>query len=225
MFYKRKLIDWGFDEDLLTYIPNFIDSECYECDTTPGNYFLYLGRLSEEKGVSTLIKAASLSNADLVVAGTGPMEQELKSLGAKTRSSRIKFVGYVSGPSLRQLVRGARALVLPSEWYENAPISVLEAYASGTPVLGADIGGIPEMVKREETGDLFPSGDTEALASLLAKFQNMSPGILKTMGQASRTFVEEEFSRQRYADAMLDLYESLRTTTSTVRIPTHGRPD
>ena len=107
------------------------------------------------------------------------------------------------------MIRAARAVVLPSEWYENAPISILEAYALGKPVIGADIGGIPEMVREGETGMLFPSGDSQKLADTLHSFQNLPTIELEDMGRQGRAWMETSFSSKRYQQSLLQLYSSL----------------
>jgi glycosyltransferase involved in cell wall biosynthesis len=121
----------------------------------------------------------------------------------------IEFLGFVSGEPLWKLVREARAMVLPSEWYENAPMSALEAYACGKPVLGARIGGIPEMVREGEIGALFVSGNVEELTGLLARFAAMPDEQISAMGQAARVYVASTFTAVRYLREMLSLYADL----------------
>lgn len=208
LFYKQKLMEWGWPEDQLAYIPNYVDLTAYEPRFEPGDYFFYFGRLALEKGVATLIRAAALAGVKLKIAGTGPEGDVLKKLAAES-GGEIDFLGFVSGEPLWQLVREARAVVLPSEWYENAPMSVLEAYACGTPVIGARIGGIPEMVREGETGLLFESGNVEELATKLRECADMPDSRLSGMGSAARDFVAHTFTSERYLNEMLELYASL----------------
>lgn len=127
------------------------------------DYVLYFGRFSEEKGIGTLIKMCrELPEVSFVFAGTGPMEEELGGI------PNINNVGFQSGDALEKLIREARFSVYPSEWYENCPFSVMESQMYGTPVLGSDIGGIPELIRtgtaaEGATGELFRSGDKEEL--------------------------------------------------------------
>jgi glycosyltransferase involved in cell wall biosynthesis len=207
-FYKQKLMEWGWPEQKLTYIPNYVNSAAYSPRYVPGDYFFYFGRLAMEKGVATLIRSAAQAKVKLRIAGTGPEGDALKTLAAEVGGD-IEFVGFVSGEALWNWVREARAIVLPSEWYENAPMSVLESYACGKPVLGARIGGIPEMVKTGETGMLFESGKADELAGLLRKIADMSDDAVAEMGQAARTFVSREFTAERYLNEMQALYASL----------------
>jgi glycosyltransferase involved in cell wall biosynthesis len=211
-FFRKKLMEWGWPTEKLVYIPNYIDCEKYSPDYNAGKYFLYFGRLAPEKGVDTLIRATGQAGIRLKIAGTGPYEQDLKIL-ADGVGSKIDFLGYCSGEKLWTLIRNARAIVLPSEWYENAPISILEAYASGKPVIGARIGGIPEMVKDKETGFLFESGNMMELSSILAGVQKLNDRTITEMGHASQNYVRAAFTSQRYLEDMLKLYHSIGITS------------
>ena len=208
LFYKQKLMEWGWPERQLAYIPNYVDAAAYTPHYEPGDYFFYFGRLAMEKGVATLIRAAAQAQVKLRIAGTGPEGAALKALAAEVGGD-IEFLGFVSGEPLWKWVREARAIVLPSEWYENAPMSVLEAYASGKPVIGARIGGIPEMVREGETGALFESGKVEELAGLLRQFADRPDNVVAEMGRATRHYVSTTFTRQRYLNDMLALYAEL----------------
>lgn len=212
LFYKQKLMEWGWPEQQLAYIPNYVDAAAYTPRYEPGDYFFYFGRLAMEKGVATLIRAAAQAKVKLRIAGTGPEGDALKALAAEVGGD-IEFLGFVSGEPLWKWVREARAIVLPSEWYENAPMSVLEAYASGKPVVGARIGGIPEMVKEGETGELFESGNMKELATLLARFSTMTDTQVTAMGEAARVYVASTFTAERYLREMLGLYASLGVQT------------
>ena len=100
-------------------------------------------------------------------------------------------------------------MVLPSEWYENAPLSVLESLAMARPVIGAQIGGIPEMVREGQSGWLFPSGDVARLADRLRTVADLPDAAVQQLGDGGRELVRTAFSRQGYIDAILGLYRSL----------------
>jgi glycosyltransferase involved in cell wall biosynthesis len=206
LFYKNKLEEWGWPSQKIVHIPNYVRSEEYIPCFRPGDYFLYFGRLSLEKGVSTLIRAAVSSGTKLKIVGTGPIEGELKGLA---RGSNVEFLGFKSGTELWNIVRDARAVVLPSEWYENAPMSVLEAYALGKPVIGANIGGIPEMLEDDETGWSFESGNSDDLSRVMRQVSGLSPRSIEEIGGACRKLVEEEFSAHRYSASMQSLYSEI----------------
>ncbi len=207
-FYRAKLIEWGWPEQQLAYIPNHVDPDNYTAHPRPGDYFFYFGRLAQEKGLATLTRAASKVGVKLRIAGTGPEADALKSL-ASDIGGETEFLGFIAGESLWKLVREARAIVLPSEWYENSPMSVLEAYACGKPVIGARIGGIPEMIIEGETGALFESGNIEDLAGLLRRFADMPDSRISEMGAAARDHVCSNYASRRYLSSMLELYASL----------------
>jgi glycosyltransferase involved in cell wall biosynthesis len=203
-----KLIQWGWSPDKFIHIPNFVALEQYNPCFDTGDAFLYFGRLSREKGLATLIRAAAIVGTPLRIAGTGPDEKVLKDL-AVSLDAKVEFLGYLSGSALHAAICSARAVVLPSEWYENAPMSILESYALGKPVIGADIGGIPELIRDQETGFIFHSASEHALAEILQKVAGLSVGHLSDIGRCGRDWVEGTFSREKYRDRMLSLYRTL----------------
>lgn len=132
---------------------NFIDKVEYK-DTKKKDYVLYFGRFSEEKGIDTLVNVCKeLPDIKFVFAGTGPLESKIDNV------SNIENVGFQKGEALEKLIREARFSVHPSECYDNCPFTVMESQTYGTPVLGANIGGIPELIKVGKTGELFESGN------------------------------------------------------------------
>lgn len=207
-FFMEKFIEWGWPRDKFAYIPNYVDASRFEPAYETGDYFLYFGRLAPEKGIATLMRAATAAGVTLKIAGTGPIEAELHSLQAELAGD-IEFLGYRCGPELHTLIRNARAVVLPSEWYENAPMSVLESFALGTPVVGARIGGIPEMVIEGETGWTFESRNAAKLTALLSRLVAMPRASLAQTGRTARNHVETHFNRAAYLQATLDLYAKL----------------
>ncbi len=207
-FYIEKFKEWGLGDQCFRHLPNFIEPQRFVPQFEPGNEVLYLGRLANEKGVATLVRAAALANVSVGLAGRGPMEPALRRLVEENRAP-VRFFGFCAGDALHTVIRNARAVAVPSEWYENAPISVLEAYALGKPVLGARIGGIPELVRENETGWTFESGDVESLAAALRRIADASSDELSRLGRTARTWVEQEFTSTRYTARMLDLYRDL----------------
>jgi glycosyltransferase involved in cell wall biosynthesis len=207
-FFMEKFIEWGWPRDKFAYIPNYVDSTRFEPAYDGGDYFLYFGRLAPEKGVATLMHAAKAAGAKLKIAGTGPIEAELHALQAELAGD-TEFLGYRSGKELHALIRQARAVVLPSEWYENAPMSVLESFALGKPVVGARIGGIPEMVIDGQTGWTFESRDVDDLTALLSRVMGMTHSQVGDAGRLARNHVATNFNRAGYLQATLDLYASL----------------
>ena len=164
-FMAQKMAQGGFNSKTLVSLCNFIDIDKCKKDTyEKENYYCYVGRLSHEKGVKTLIKAAQKLPYKLVIIGGGPLSDELKN---ETTNTNIEFVGYKQWDEIKEIVSKARFSVIPSEWYENNPLSVIEAQCLGTPVLGARIGGIPELIENNVTGMTFESRNVNDLTSKL----------------------------------------------------------
>jgi glycosyltransferase involved in cell wall biosynthesis len=207
-FYVEKLQQWGIARTSLHHVPNFIVTERYVPEFSPGTDFVYFGRLSPEKGVATLIRAAASAGCRLRIAGTGPQAEALHALAAELGAD-VTFLGYLTGRALHDAIRSARAVVLPSEWYENAPMSVLESYALGKPVIGARIGGIPELVLERRTGLTFNSGDAASLTVAMREIADMADHDVTALGRAGRKWVEHEFTDTRYRDRVVEIYRAL----------------
>ena len=207
-FHTNKLVEWGLPREKTRYLPNAVDVSQLRADYTPGDRFVFVGRLSEEKGLLTFVKAVAEAGSKATIVGTGPQEDELRQTVDATGAD-VEFAGYQTGDALFDIVRGARALVLPSECYENAPVVLLEAYGVGTPVLGSNLGGIPELIVENETGLLAQAGDVDSFATALKRYDDMSDADVATMGEAGRAFVEANFGREQYLQGLLDIYAEL----------------
>lgn len=207
-FHISKLVEWGWPRERFSHVPNFVDAERMQPHGAPGRAFIFFGRLGPEKGLATFVRALALAGAKGWIVGSGPDEERLRQLVAQTKAD-VEFLGYRTDEVLFDAIRGARAMVLPSECYENAPMSVLEAYALERPVIGAAIGGIPELIREGETGAVFQSGNAEALAERLTDFMQMSDDEILAMGKAGRRWVEEDFTAVRYRERLLDLYRDM----------------
>ena len=214
--FMRDSVTRRFPIDKITVIPNGVDTESTRVSDEDGNYVLYIGRLSPEKGIETLLEAHAgiAEHVPLVVAGTGHMERDLR-----VRFPRARFVGHLSGTDLEQTIRRASLVVVPSNCYENCPMSVLEAMAFGKAVVGSEIGGIPELVVHGETGLLFPAGDIAALQRCLTDLMG-NPELRRNFGVAGRKRVEESFSLVRHNTALMRLYERvIESSKGVVRPP------
>jgi len=218
-FYLDKFSEWGFPREQFRYVPNFVHPPAYQPGYEPGEAFIYFGRLTPQKGVATLIHAVAEARTPLLIAGTGPEMEAMQSLAARL-GAPVRFLGHLSGSMLHDTIRSARAVVLPSEWYENAPMSVLEGYALGKPVLGARIGGIPELVREDETGVCFESGSVASLVEALRKIAALPGGRLAEMGRAGRGWIEQDFTLEMYRQRILSTYRELG-----VRVPGSSSAD
>lgn len=174
-FMAEKMSQGGFRKDKLKVLCNFIDVEkCRKDDYSKDDYYCYVGRLSHEKGVATLIEAAARLPYKLKVIGGGPLLEQLKIKNEQLKGN-VELLGYRQWEEIKEIAGRARFTVIPSEWYENNPLSVIEAECIGTPVLGARIGGIPELIEEGVSGMTFESGSADDLtekikAMFAAKF-------------------------------------------------------
>lgn len=206
-FLRSALLKSGVAPERAVYHPNALPARDYEPSFTPGNYILYVGRLSAEKGLHTLLEASAQMALPLRIAGTGPLEETLKEQIARQRLP-VTMEGYQSGAALQQLYRNAAFTVVPSEWYENASMAVLESLAYGKPVLASNIGGNPELVVEGETGSLFPSGNAKELADAARRLSS-NPAELERMGRHARSVIEDRFSQQRRLDDLVAVYNQM----------------
>ncbi|EJB5269276.1 glycosyltransferase family 4 protein [Vibrio vulnificus] len=197
---RRKL-----PENHIEVIVNGIDEDVDCSDVSDDGYFLYLGRLSQEKGIATLAAAYQQSQRllPLKVVGDGPLHETLKQ-----QYSMIEFLGFQSGDALHQLIKKASAIVVPSECYENCSMSVLEAMAYGKPVIGANIGGIPEQVREGTEGHLFVAGNSTSLAEVMDTFAQ-HPEKAAQLGHNARQRLEQRYSLTRHQQSLMSLYRNL----------------
>ena len=196
-FILNKMIQGGFEASKMNYLCNFIDTTRIEYRATEEKpYYCFLGRLSLEKGLKTLISAASRLPYKLKVVGTGPIEAELKEMA----SENIEFIGYKKWDEIQQILLESRFMVIPSEWYENNPLSVIESLCLGTPVLGAKIGGIPELID-DSTGMTFESANVAELCKKIEQMWN------KTFDYANISAVaRKRFSVNEYYESLMNIY-------------------
>lgn len=172
------------------------------------DYYLYYGRLSHEKGVEMVIEAfKQLPQTKLKIVGTGPIEKDLMQ-GAKG-TNNIEFLGFKSGEELHQLVQGAQFVIVPSQWYENNPMTIVESYSFGTPVIGSDLGGIPEIIEESKTGYVFNHSSLESLISTIKKSEGLDNEEYKQMSEEAASFYSVHFSEDKYADKLIEFYNSV----------------
>lgn len=207
IFSLKKHAEIGIAEKKLVHIANFINVADYEPDYENMDYVLFVGRLSQEKGILTLLKAIKGIDMTLKVVGDGPMRDEYEAYARDNNINNVVFEGHKSGEDLKALFSNAAFLVIPSEWYENAPMTVLEAFAYGKPVIGADIGGIPEMVREGRTGLLFNPGDYQELYEKI-KYLLLNPSVIRQMGKEARKKAEEEYNSEIHYQRLIKAYES-----------------
>lgn len=198
--YKHIQIDERF-KTKCAYLYNFTPNVEYR--QKKGDYILFFGRISEEKGIRTLIEAMrQVPGIKLKIVGVGPLLDELKAVCPPN----AEFLGFKKGDELSKLVRDAAFVVVPSKCYENNPMSVIEAYMVGTPVIGCNIGGTPEIIKVGETGFVFPVSDVHALAATIGDAMEMSDVKYFEMSRKARIFAERHFSAEEYYKSLINNY-------------------
>lgn len=167
-FMANKLIQGGFNKNKIKVLCNFINVEkCKKEEYTKENYYCFIGRLSPEKGIKTLLEVACQLPYTLKIIGGGPLEEEIRQFTQK--KMQIELLGYKQWNEIKEIVGKARFSVIPSEWYENNPLSVIESQCLGTPVLGSMNGGIPELIKNEVDGMLFEAQNNLDLKEKIEK--------------------------------------------------------
>jgi len=211
-FMCEKVIEFGISPERIVHIPNHLDFSVCDPDYRPGSYFLYLGRLSPEKGIPDLIEAIRRTpGARLKITGRGRYEDDIRRLVDADGGGRVDMVGHLTGEALADAIRGALAVVVPSIWYENLPFAVIEAFAYGKPAIGSRIGGIPEMIQHGETGWLFEPGDVDGLAACLAEALD-DPARIERMVRRGRELAVQEYDPETHYTRLMAVYERLLGT-------------
>lgn len=198
-FMKKKLETNSQLKDKLVVMRNFITAEI-DKDTfvEKKDYVLYFGRYAREKGISTLLEVCkSLPEIQFVFAGSGPLEYEVKGV------SNVEERGFVKGKELENLIREAKFSIYPSEWYENCPFSIMESQMYGTPVIGANIGGIPELIRDGDNGVLFESGSVSQLRNKIVELWEAE----KLLSEYTENCLQISYdSVEQYCIELLKLY-------------------
>lgn len=185
----------GVDEPRTRLLPCAIDLEGFEANSEPGDYFFCYGRLTPEKGQMTLLEAAARAPELRVrIAGTGPDESRLKRFAEQQALNHVEFTGFIDGAELRSAIRGARAVVVPSNCYETGPLTCLEAFSLGKPVIGTDLGGIRESIDAGQTGVLVPPRNPDALRDAMVQLAG-DDALCRRMGVAGAERARKQCAR------------------------------
>ncbi len=204
-FLKRKLILMGVQENKLVVIRNFLDYTAYRPKYGTTNYILYAGKLTHEKGVLTLIRAIEGLDIEVRIVGDGPLRRAYEEYVKKNKISNVIFEGFQTGEALQTLFRNAAFHVVPSACYENAPMTILEAFAYGKPVIGSRLGGIEEMVDDGIVGLLFEPGSSEELREKI-RYMLDNPATAERMGRKAREKLEQVYSPESHYRNLVDVY-------------------
>ncbi len=206
-FAFNKHINTFINKTKLIHLYNFIPNLD---DITPtfekGSYFLFFGRLTKEKGIITLINSWLLKDrkSSLFIVGGGELEYKIKNLIKNTNN--ISFLGFKEGTELETLIKNSCFSIIPSEWYENNPLSVLESYSHGKPVIGSIIGGIPELIVHGKTGYLFEMKNEQSLSEIIEEAEMMNKEEYVILSKNARKFAEKYFHPQKHYDELIKIY-------------------
>lgn len=207
-FARQKFIEGGFSPEKIIVKPNFVSPDP-GTGTGKGNYVLFVGRLSVEKGLDTLIEAWERIDTPipLKIVGDGPLAERVEK--ASLRHPHIELLGRRPLPEVHQLMGNARYLVFPSKWYETFGRVAAESFATGTPVIASKIGAIEELVKSGQTGIHFTPGSASDLAAKVAQLWESSSEDYSRMRSTARNTFEEKYTAEQNYHLLMNIYSSV----------------
>ena len=206
-FARKRMAHAGFPDDQLATLPNMVSVPDHDAGRPEGRYIIYAGRLSPEKGISTLLEAASLlPDIEFRIAGDGPLRAVLESCAPPN----VRFEGWINKADLSALYREARLAVVPSICYETFGLSAADAMAHGLPVIASRLGALPEVIDHMLTGVLFEPGDTQDLAAKIRTLWD-DLEIVHRMGSEGSRKVIREYSTEVYFHRLMAIYQSAIT--------------
>lgn len=210
-FVKSRFVDAGFPEDKILVHPNFLDFDPVTAPESSDSkeYAIYVGRLSREKGLLTLLKAFNnLTQLPLKILGEGPLEEEMKEFTRLHNMSHVSFEGFIDGQAKRDILKKALFSIFSSECYESFGYTIIESYACAVPVIASDMGGARELVTEGETGYLFRPGvpgDLQAKITLLLADRQR----LDTMKTSALNRAKEHYTRETGSLSLAAVFERL----------------
>lgn len=212
-FVRKKFIEIGLPPERIVVKPNFVLPDPGEGEAERrGNHILFVGRLSQEKGVTQLLEALIRTpELPLQIMGTGPLEGQLRSQAKRARL-HVTFLGQGSSQQVSQAMQEARAVVVPSQWDETFGRVVVEAFACGTPVIATRMGALEELVKPGSTGALVPAGDRKRLAGALHDVLSR-PADWEAMGRRARLEFERRYTAEANYRQVMEIYHAAIRTT------------
>lgn len=207
-FARNVFVDSSFGVAADRYVvkPNFLESK--EADATHRNEtFLFAGRLSEEKGIHVLLEAFSKIDAQLIIIGDGPLREDVET--ACKKSPNIILKGHLDNASVRKLMYECTALIFPSIWYEGMPMTLLESFATGTPVIASNLGAMQTMIIDGYNGLHFEAGEAESLANAVRRWQSLSPAQKELFSKNAADTYSERYTPQLNLERSLSIYKSV----------------
>lgn len=225
-FSKRKFVGAGLPKEKIHVKPNFVTPDPGPKEEL-GDSTVYVGRLSPEKGVGTLLRAwrQLRTPIPLQIIGDGPLRPQLEEMASQCSRAKVVFTGRLSSDETRSRIRSARLLILPSECYENFPMTVVEAFSCATPVVCSRLGAMQEIVNDHENGLHFTPGKPEELAETL-EWAWSNPQRVRSMGKAARRDYEQKYTAEQNYSALIAIYERvIGLPIGDCRLPIEGSAD
>ncbi len=208
-FARQKFAEAGFDPNQICVKPNFVEPSP-PVGNGNGNYFVFVGRLAEEKGLQTLLDAWSQFSGELKILGDGPQAGMVKEFASRNPS--IQWLGQQSGDVVQKVVGQATALIVPLTWYEGLPKTIIEAFSVGTPIVASDLGAMSEVIEPEKTGVLFEPGNSQKLRDAL-RWMAVDPARAKSMRREVRTVFEQRYTADHNYRLLMEIYNQVLNQT------------
>lgn len=215
-FLIDKFVEYGWQRERFVFLPHFINFKLlgkpqFDFDRNKP-YLVYFGRLSQEKGIEDLIETAVFfPSLKFKIIGEGPIKSKLIKLSQNKTLSNVEFLGFKTEYELWSLVKNAMAVVVPSHWYENHSWSQREAMALGKVVIGADIGGIPELIDDGRDGFLYRAGDTDSLRAVIDRLLSDQTSIAELGRSAYQKIIQQQNPEKHYQGLMKIYQQVLKT--------------
>ncbi len=204
---RQRMIEHGVPKERIVHQPYAIAMERFEPRYESDGYAVSVGRLSTGKGLMTVLDAlAAAPDVRFLIAGSGPLEEDLRRRADALGLANVEFTGYLKGEALERLMRGALFVVMSSECYENSPLTVYEAAAYGKAVIGSRMGGIPELVLDGKTGLIYEPGDHAGLSAVMRELWDHPERAIE-MGRRARKRAESEYGPDAHYEKMMAIYE------------------
>lgn len=204
LFQQSKM---GLDESKFTVKPNFIENPSELTEIAREDHFLFIGRLSEEKGIQTLLDAFKDSNYQLRIAGDGPVKDQV--IDALKKIKNIQYLGSLSRKEVKSELQRTQALIFPSIWFEGMPMTIIESFGCGTPVIASNLGAMKSMIQENKNGLFFKPGDSKDLLLKIDQFVALTKKEKKAMQENAHNTFKQNYSVDKQMEYFKDIYQGV----------------
>ncbi len=210
-YLKEKLESNGFEENKICHIPTFCNAKNTNMENI-GEYGLYFGRITQEKGVEYIIRAYEKLDANhkLKIMGDDSTEEakRLKEYVKEKNINNVEFLGFKKGEELEKIVENSRFVLVPSIWYENLPNTILEAFSYGKPVIATKIGSLTETIEDGKNGYLFEMGNIEQIVENILKLDDNN--LVTKIGQNNIEEIKNTYSVEKHYNKLMEIFEKVK---------------